>query len=187
MTRLKRPEYLLPLLLLLGACVSPPAAPPQPVASAPAKAAPVASAPAAVIAPDWAGLFAYAASLHARPAAELNRDIARLASEPGEIALIQRAMAYAQLRGNGDLGRAIGLLDTAQRLTGPRAEALRPLAQWLSAQYAEQRRLDGEADKLSQQLKDAQRRANDLNDKLNALKAIEHGLPMKPAGKAATP
>ncbi|AOY02234.1 hypothetical protein [Jeongeupia sp. USM3] len=177
---MKRPELLLPLALLLAACVNPPVAPPLPIASAPAKVAPVASAPVAVPSTDWPALFAYAASLHARTPAELNREVAGLASEAGELALIRRAMAYAQLRGNGDLSRAIGLLDNAQKASGPQAATLRPLAQWLSSVYADQRRQDGETDKLNQQLKDAQRRANDLNDKLNALKAIEHGLPPKP-------
>ncbi|GHD68525.1 hypothetical protein [Jeongeupia chitinilytica] len=174
----KRPELL--LVLLLAACVSPPEPKPAPVASAPASRPPVASAPAAVELPDWRGLFDYAVSLRVRPPAELNREITRLAAEPGEVAQIQRAMAYAQLRGSGDLGRAIALLDAQQKQSGAQADALRPLVQWLSAQYTELRRQDADTDKLNQQLKDAQRRANDLNDKLNALKAIEHGLPLKP-------
>ncbi|WP_432732486.1 hypothetical protein R0381_000264 [Jeongeupia wiesaeckerbachi] len=179
---MKRPELL--LVLLLGACVSPPESRPKPVASTPA-AKVIASETAAIAAPDWRGLFDYGASLRVRAPADLNREIARLGAEPGETAQVQRAMAYAQLRGNGDLTRAIGLLDAVQKATSPQAEALRPLAQWLSAQYADLRRQDADADKLNQQLKDAQKRANDLNDKLNALKAIEHGLPLKPAAKAA--
>ncbi|MBM3116895.1 hypothetical protein [Jeongeupia naejangsanensis] len=181
MKRLKRPELL--FVLLLAACVSPPESRPKPVASAPVAKA-VASEVAVITAPDWRGLFEYAVSLRVRAPADLNREIARLAAEQGEAAQVQRAMAYAQLRGSGDLTRAIGLLDAMQKSGTPQAEALRPLAQWLSAQYADLRRQDAEADKLNQQLKDAQRRANDLNDKLNALKAIEHGLPLKPAGKA---
>ena len=43
----------------------------------------------------------------------------------------------------------------------------------LAARYAEQRRVEDDRDKQAQQLRDSQRRIDQLNDRIEALRAIE--------------
>ena len=68
--------------------------------------------------------------------------------------------------------------------TGKDAQLLAPLVQLLSSQYAELRRQDESIDKLNGQLRDAQRRIEQLNEKLEALKNIERSLSVRPAAGA---
>ena len=63
-------------------------------------------------------------------------------------------------------------------------ELLAPLVQLLSSQYAELRRQEESIDKLNGQLRDAQRRIEQLNEKLEALKNIERSLSVRPAAGA---
>ena len=69
----------------------------------------------------------------------------------------------------------------------PDAQVLKPFAQFLLASNAELRRLNEQADKLVQQNKDAQRRIDQLNETLEALKAIERSLPARPNGSVPGP
>src|SRR5450830_1863815 len=57
---------------------------------------------------------------------------------------------------------------------------LQPLAQLLVSNYAEMRRLSDNAEKAGQQAKESQRRMDQLNEKLEALKNIERTLPGQP-------
>lgn len=97
---------------------------------------------------------------------------------------IRRAMLQATSRGPGDLARAQALLNSLATATGKDAQLLAPLVQLLSSQYAELRRQDESIDKLNAQLRDAQRRNDLLNEKLEALKNIERSLSVRPAAGA---
>lgn len=97
-------------------------------------------------------------------------------------AAMELAMALGQTRANGDLVRAIALLDGLQR--DPQAAAWHPLARWLAQRYAEQRRADEQIERLTQQLRDQQRehqrRIDQLQAQIEALKSIERSLTTRP-------
>ena len=93
-------------------------------------------------------------------------------------------MLQAAVRGTGDLARAQALLEPLLTATGKEAQLLAPLAQLLASQYAELRRQEESIDKLNTQLRDAQRRNDLLNEKLEALKNIERSLSVRPAAGA---
>ncbi|MEO6280091.1 hypothetical protein [Roseateles sp.] len=91
---------------------------------------------------------------------------------------LRRALVLSQGRSGADLAQAAAQVD-AVASDAQAAEPLRPLATLLSARLAEQRRLQDSIDKLTQQLRDSQRRNEQLNEKLEALKVIEQTLPAK--------
>ena len=153
--------------------VAPPPAPPAP---APAAATPAPPAPApAALALD------YADRLRALT-------VPRLA-EPGAAPLgqLQLAMALALTRVPSDLQRAQALLQRVLDNGSDEARSLHPLARLLAAQYAEQRRAEEATERQAQQLRDAQRRIDQLNDRLEAVRAIERSLSRRPAGAASAP
>ena len=199
----KTPRHPLALRLLLAACaaaaagctsvkpVEPPPAPaviivtPPPAPAAPAPA-PVAQQPpppaAAVLALD------YADRLRAMTVPALAQEIARL-GEPGAAPerQLQLAMALALTRVPSDLQRAQALLQRVLENGGDEARPLHPLARLLAAQYGEQRRADEATERQAQQLRDAQRRIDQLNDRLEAVRAIERSLSTRPSGGASAP
>lgn len=139
-------------LLLLAACQTPAPAPEPP----PPPPAPVCPVPApAPEAKALEAVLAYAEDL-------------------------RKALALSQGRSSADLAQAAAQLEQAANAPEPQAEPLKPLAALLAARLAEQRRLQDGVDKLTQQLRDTQRRNEQLNEKLEALKAIEQTLPGKP-------
>jgi hypothetical protein len=101
--------------------------------------------------------------------------------------VLQKAMLFAALRGNGDLLQAQNLLTQLLKSPEPDAEPLKPLAYLLSVYYGESRRLEESVDRLNQQVHDEQRRVDELNDKLEALKNIERTLPARPGAAASVP
>lgn len=89
---------------------------------------------------------------------------------------VQLALALMFSHNNGEIFRAQTLLDQVLRDTRPEANEWRPIAQFLADRVAEQRRMEGELDKTRQARDDLQRRLDDANRKLEALKAIERSL-----------
>jgi vacuolar-type H+-ATPase subunit I/STV1 len=130
----------------------------------------------------------YADRLRAMTVPSLAQEIARL-NEPnaGPGRQLQLAMALALTRVPSDLQRAQGLLQRVLDNGTDEARALHPLARLLAAQYAEQRRAEESAERQAQQLRDAQRRIEQLNDRLEAVRAIERSLSTRPAGGASAP
>lgn len=131
-------------------------------------------------------LLAYFQRTRLLPSSELPRLMADLnvaARTPHRE--VQRAILFGFMRGNGDLARAMTALDGVVKSSDAEAERIKPLAYFLYANYSEWRRLDEAADKQNQQLKDAQRRADLLSQKLEDLKAIERQLPTRPRNSAA--
>ncbi|OEZ63250.1 hypothetical protein [Duganella sp. HH105] len=94
---------------------------------------------------------------------------------------IQMGMVLMLTRGSGDLARAQALLDSVATATETEAQPFKALAQLLSSNCAETRRLAEHADKLALQQKDSQRRIDQLNEMLEGLKTIERTLPARPA------
>lgn len=142
-------------------------------------------------------VLAYFERVRAMPAAELQKELARLADTPSTpAAVMEQALALGFTRGPNDLQRALALLDALLRSTAPDVAPWHPLARLLQARYQEQRRIEDLLDRQNQRLLDAQRRLDQLNEKLEALKAIERSLaprtavplpPSAPAAPASTP
>lgn len=91
--------------------------------------------------------------------------------------LMQQAIVLGQAR-NPDFHRASVLLEQVMKSSNPVAVNLAPLARLLHEQYGERQRLD-------LQLREAQRRADQLQEKIDALSAIERSLPVRALPKVA--
>ncbi len=94
---------------------------------------------------------------------------------------LELALLLAQQRQNGDLARALALLDPLQQPDAP--TATQPLARLLHARLAEQRRLEEQLERQAQSLRDLQRRADQLAAQLEALRTIERSLNTRPPGQ----
>jgi len=167
------------LLLLLAACAQQqptiPALPPLPPPPPPAQLT-------LVVAPqdEVAPLLAYHQSLRRMTQGELLKELSSLTlQQKTPKALLQSAMVLSLTRGSGDLARAQAQFDSVATAPEPEAQGLRQLAQLLSAQCADARRLLDESERLRAQLKDNQRKNEQLNETLEALKEIERGLPAR--------
>ncbi len=198
------------LALLLGGCVLLPQQPdpppartqdPEPAAATvaarpaepPASAAtPAAAAPVPAPPPQadsaMRDLLAFHDRVRQLPPQDLALEIARLnEAPPGPRTTLQLALLLGQTRNNGDLARALALLEPLLRSTAPEAAPWQPLARFLASRYAEQRRMEEQIERQSQQARDNQRKLEQLNEKLEALKAIERSLTTRPpAGGAAS-
>lgn len=100
------------------------------------------------------------------------------------------ALALLQTRGSAELTKAQAALEQVSRSSQAEAQAWRPWARLLLARVQDQRRLDEQIDRQAQQIRDQQRRIDGLQDKLEALKAIERSLvprPPAPPAPAARP
>lgn len=127
-------------------------------------------------------MLAYAERIRQIPPAELNAEIARLSDIKMPVEQLQLSFALSQLRQLPELIRAQELL--ARVLGNAEAEALHPLARLLASRYSELRRLGEQLDKQAQQIRDSQRRLEQANERLEALKAIERSLVSRPPAPA---
>lgn len=181
-------------LVVLAGCSSGPArhdagvpadrpATPSPLATPAAPPAPPAHTADAPV-PDAAlRMLAYADRLRLMPPAELGLEVTRLGEASSPAAQLQLALALAQLRQLPELVRAQELL--ARVLGNDSAQALHPLARLLAARYGEQRRVEEQLDKQTQQVRELQRKLDQSNERLEALKAIERSLTSRPAAPAS--
>jgi hypothetical protein len=162
----------------------------QPAATAAAQAAsspassPAAPPPAPPPAPDAvARMLTYAERVRVMQPAELTQESARL-SAPGEATLpasqLQLSLVLSQLRQLPELIRAQELLARVLANAGPDAQPLHPLARLLAFRYGEQRRLEDQIEKERQQTREVQRKLDQTNERLEALKAIERSLTARP-------
>jgi hypothetical protein len=133
--------------------------------------------------PDEVGpLLSYHQSLRRMSQGELLKELSGLGLQKRSPRVaIQMGMALMLTRGGGDLARAQSLLDSVATSADVEAAPFRALAQLLSSNCAESRRLYDHADKLAAQQKENQRRIDQLNEMLEGLKTIERTLPVRPA------
>lgn len=97
---------------------------------------------------------------------------------------IKLAMLLGYPRTHQDLGKALSLLEGVLKSTDPSALSYHPLARLLADNYQERIRLDGQFDRQAQQLKESQRKAAELQEKLDSLAEIERTLsPRSGTGK----
>ncbi|WEF33438.1 hypothetical protein [Pseudoduganella chitinolytica] len=175
----------LPLALLLQGCAQKPLAslhyPLTPrVAPLPVTVAPV--APPDEVSP----LLAYHQSLRRMTQGELLKELSGITLQQRTPKItLQTGMILMLTRGGGDLVRAQSIFDSVANASEPEAGGLKPLAQLLSSHCAEARRLADSVDRLTVQLRETQRKSDQLSDTLEALKAIERGLPVRPTSGAS--
>ncbi|MES2260734.1 MAG: hypothetical protein V4724_19625 [Pseudomonadota bacterium] len=170
---------LLPLLLL-GACAHYSTAPPvlPPVTLAPPAPLP----PLPLMAPqdETAPLLVYHQRLRRMTQGELLKELSTIGPQQGRPkTALQAGMILMLTRGSGDLARAQALFDSVATSEDPAAQALKPLAQLMSSYCAEARRLAEHGERLAAQLKENQKKSEQLNDMLEGLKAIERNLPAR--------
>lgn len=178
---------------VLSACNTvPPAAP---VVVAPPVRPPVTACPTTVPAlePDPAleslnQLLAYQASLRQLSAADLARALvdANRQTVTGKV-IVRRAMLITAQRGTADMGKAQAMLDSLLQSDQEEDQYLKPLARTLQANIADMRRQDDALERQAAQLREAQRRNESLNDKLEALKNIERTLSTRPPAPPPPP
>ncbi len=119
--------------------------------------------------------------LRGLPPNELAQEIARLSAlPPAPDTSIDLAMALLLTRNGGEQNRAISLVEPLARSATPESEDWQPIARLLLARLLELRRLEELLDRRNQDLRDSQRDVKQLNEKLEALKAIERSLAPRP-------
>ncbi|MBL0352010.1 MAG: permease [Candidatus Dechloromonas phosphoritropha] len=165
---------LIGLQLLVAGCGLMPAAPPP--------STPATSPPAAVSEDgDPLSALAYYHSLQRMTPTQITRERQVLAaSTPTPNTQVRIAMALGYPRGQDDLARALILLEAVLKSTDPAAVSLQPLARLLADNYGERHKLEGQLEKQSQQLKESQRKAVELQEKIDGLADIERTLPQRP-------
>ena len=139
---------------------------------APATQSPLAYVPSGLS--PLTAMLLYADKLRQLGSGELAAELSRL-GDPADspTTQMQVALALAQTRAPADLARALGLMQRVASSTAPEAQPLQPLARALASRYTEQRRVEDDRDRQAQQARDAQRRIDQLNDRIEALRAIE--------------
>jgi len=178
--------------LSLAGCVTP-KPPPPPPPPPPVVVAPVVKCDPARNAQDLAARHLLATE--DRYSALNTADLAAEASRPLEGASLEQqmdqALAMSMTHNPGDLARAQGVLDQVLHNNTPQADAWRSLARLLAYRLGEQKRAEDAVERSAQQLRDAQRdnqrKLDDANAKLEALKAIERSLNTRQTSPASSP
>ncbi len=181
------------LLLLAGCAPLPSVHPAPPPAPAPAPEPPPPPPPPPVVAAEPAPspavphveavaqrLFAFNDYLRQLPPGELAQEVQRLnvaaSATPSAVNFLEFALALGLTRSNGDLARAMGLIEPLLRSTAPDVLPWQPFARFIQVRYAEQRRLEEALDRQIKEQRDTRNRLDQANEKLEALKAIERSL-----------
>ncbi len=173
---------------LLGACTTP-KAPPAPVI-APIVLAPPVHCDPPLEPQDLAArhLIATQDRFSSLNTADLVQEASRPVDPASVDATMDQALALSMTRSPGDLAKAQALIETVLHNYAPAADPWRGLARLLAWRLNEQKRAEDAAERNAQQgrdaQRDAQRKLDQLNDKLEALKAIERSLNTRPG---ATP
>ena len=105
------------------------------------------------------------------------------ATAPTPSTHLRMAGVLGQSRSPQDLARALTLLDGVLRTNDSASVSVHPLARILAASYQERQKLQMQNDKLTQQLGESVQHGTELQEKLDALTAIERSLPVRPPGE----
>jgi hypothetical protein len=125
--------------------------------------------------------LAYYQMLHRMTPAQISRERAVLAAlPPTPNNQVRTAMVLGHPRGQQDLAKALALLEGVLKSADPAALGLHPLARLLADNFAERQKIEAQFEKQGQQLKDSQRKAVELQEKIDSLAEIERTLPQRP-------
>lgn len=133
-----------------------------------------------------AQLLRYADRVRGLTPAELSLEIAAL-GDPGGVPerQLQLSLALMHLNQPVETARALGLAQRVANSPLPEAAPLKPLARLLVQRFMEQRKLEEAMDKQAAQLRDHQRRIDQLNERLEAMRAIERSINNRAPAPAA--
>jgi len=178
-------------VLGLAGCATPKAPPPPP--PPPVVVAPPVKCDPPLEARDFAArhLLATEDRFSALNTADLTAEAARSIEGASIEQQMDQALALSMTHSAGDLGRAQALLDQVLHNNTPQADPWRSLARLLAYRLGEQKRAEDAVERGAQQLREAQRdnqrKLDDVNAKLEALKAIERNLNTRQAPAASAP
>lgn len=135
-----------------------------------------------------AAVNAYYPALSRLSAAEFGRERSELAASSTPDSQLRLALLLGHPRQQpSELARALGLLEHVAKAASA-SPGQRALARLLIDNYSERQRQEQLLDKQGAQLKDSQRKAVELQEKLDALADIERTLPVAPrSGRPAKP
>jgi hypothetical protein len=108
------------------------------------------------------------------------------AAAPAE-SVLELALALSMQHNGGDVARSLSLLEQLARTNTPELQPLQPLIRLMLGRVAEQRRLEDLLNREIAQRREQQRNLQQLNEKLEALKAIERSMTTRPPGVTGTP
>ncbi len=132
-------------------------------------------------------MLTYADKVRGLQPPEVAGEISRIGEPFDPTTQMQLAIVLVQTRNPADTARALGLLQKVTASKDKDAPSLQPLARLLAARFMEQRKIEDDRDKQvqqqAQQLRDVQRRNEQLTERLEALRAIERSI-AKPGGSA---
>ena len=205
--RLARIGLLTALAMALAACSGAPIAPrkerPDPNGKAPEVVADPNATPALVVeaskppnahldceappADTVTAMLGYADRVQLMSPAELGKEITRLGDSITPADQVKLSLALSQLHQLPELVRAQELLGRVLANASESAHPLHPLSRLLSSRYGEQRRLSDLLDQQTQQTREVQRKLDQTNERLEALKAIERSLTSRLPPANATP
>ncbi|MEO8021189.1 hypothetical protein [Polaromonas sp.] len=173
---------------LNAGCAAP--APPSPMQDKAARPA-QAETPAQVASAEkdseaLTSLLAHADRIRTLQGAELTQEIIRLADPTLPADQVRLALALSQTRQLYDLVRAQELLQRVLANASAEARPLHAVARLLATRLSEQRRVEDLLDRQNQQLQGLQRRLEQTQEKLDALKEIERSLNSRPPAAPAT-
>lgn len=126
-------------------------------------------------------LLAYHRALEGLSQADLNKELIALNSAPvGAETEVRKAMVLGYMHDSARLARARAILASVLLMDDADALSLRPLVEWMMDNNNELRRNISLNDRQASQLKELQRRFDQLNEKLEAMKRIESSQPASP-------
>lgn len=133
-------------------------------------------------------MLLYHADLSERELEDLRR-ARRGLDDPGNdpVQQMRQAILLGHPRGSSDTPRALALLEQVLDTSDPQAEILAPLARVLQVEFRARQRLGGEARSSAARLEVSEIARQDLEQKLQALTAIEATLPARPSPDSAVP
>jgi hypothetical protein len=133
-------------------------------------------------------LLDYAERLRGLNPVELGTEISALGT-PGSQVLgqMQLALALTHTHQPVDTARALGLLQRVLAQEGAAAQPYKALARLLLTRLQEQRKLEDSLERQTQQLREQQRRIEQLNERLEAMRAIERSLNKRPGSPSNGP
>jgi hypothetical protein len=189
--RARRLPHLFVVIALAGGlygCASPAPSPPAPlIIVSPPAPPPEVAAPAPSPSPAET-VLAYAERIRNFQPPELAQEINSLGDpQDSPLRQMQLALALGFVRTPANATRAQALLQRVLAQSQAQAQALHPLAKMLLAQQAETRRLEDQLERQNQQTREANRRIDQLNDRLEALRAVERSLVLRPAATMSAP
>lgn len=138
--------------------------------------------------PGPGAALSYYQALQRMTLAELSRERSILTAVPQTpFTQLRMAMLLGSGRIAPDLPKAQQILDSLLKSIEPSAATFQPIARVLADNYAERLKLEAQVERQSQLAKEAQRRQQELQEKLDGLAGIERSLTVRPRQQRLPP